>query len=928
MVQKIPLSAFLVADLNNNEFSNSQKIDISDHNKFGRFALNLNDIKIIYPYMLYIQLIRSKDINQLKENIGFLMTKRNLNEIESIIYNAILMNEINFKTNILDYIDNITVTKNLADLNRNDFNVAFTMYKKLEMKDEIISLLIENKMFKNLKTFIKDEGITPNWKNIFKIIISNCTKNVGLFLYFLSEQSLGLYNINEIISILSENQMKSLCINFLFSNPKINIMNSKYKNILFKMILKEKVIWGYYFLKHNYFSKNVEFIEKLDYGNPIFKSKLNEIIKKDNINLIFSIPYQNFRNYFEKGDIISASKVLILNPKICLMLANSKPFIKSLISNGKNEIILSIYYVLKKKSISVLNIIDPIDFPVVCKNCSYPIISVYGNHPNAVYKGIKNDDSPLRIIIERNDPDLLYDCLRDLKKLIIAEKDNFALLCFLIDNELLLDNLWIIAEAFELTNYDLFRAASYWRQKYPSLKIPSIISNAERNYIQNVNYQIINHKIEMNSNQRIQDLFSLDILQGSNKLFNFLKLRKADVDKHGEGIKKVIDLNSKYILVQLPCLFLENTKYFQSSNLKMEIANIGSDALGEGPVQDMFDKYFEQLSKIKVFNGDKVSILPCSVEQFANNKEKIKELEIIFYGLGVIFLKILIDMRNMKGINSQDNSFLINEFHPWFFNALCWKFDSNPKEIYKELFFFDPRIRETILNDLREYKDIPKAISSGESFFKCREIFFKAIHDGFQLNYRPNFLPKSFKQPMELSRKSLINFYDLINSIPPLSIQFIILGPQKISAKSFLSRIIFEAYNHVSTNDYSTDELVDFDDNSQNYKYDIFIKAKEIFENLIHKLCDEDMQVLMKRFLNYVYGSYTLSPLVTDKWKFCIDFSYKANIMYSFECDRVTKFPVFTTEDELRNIILTTLNNYEIDPITRDVNPAMHPHDI
>ena len=50
--------------------------------------------------------------------------------------------------------------------------------------------------------------------------------------------------------------------------------------------------------------------------------------------------------------------------------------------------------------------------------------------------------------------------------------------------------------------------------------------------------------------------------------------------------------------------------------------------------------------------------------------------------------------------------------------------------------------------------------------------------------------------------------------------------------------------------------------------------------------------------------------------------------MYSFECDRVTKFPVFTTEDELRNIILTTLNNYEIDPITRDVNPAMHPHDI
>ncbi|KAH0785527.1 hypothetical protein GPJ56_010548 [Histomonas meleagridis] len=381
--------------------------------------------------------------------------------------------------------------------------------------------------------------------------------------------------------------------------------------------------------------------------------------------------------------------------------------------------------------------------------------------------------------------------------------------------------------------------------------------------------------------------------------------------------------------MQLPCLFLADSNALIHPKLYTEVTPIGEEATGTGPVQDLFNSYFKELSKLDIFDVDENTTMILPTAAASASKERIDEIERIFYGLGVVFLKTLIDMRQMGGVNDVNNKKMPTEliFHPWIFQALSWKFSSNTKHLLNESLLYDYKFAE-FLSSAKESNNIEfikYEVTTNKLFLFNRKLFFRAIYDGFNLNYRRGFLPKSFKTEMEKSKKELTEFYKIINSISPESVQLLIVGSPRIHAHVLLDKFIFQAYEGVDLSGEGSDKLMDLSKSPQNAK--LFEKVKNIFRNYIKKLCDKPQQTKIKRFLSYLFGVPSFSPLMHEKWLFAVSFYSRAKFLDAFACDRFVIVPMFDSEKELDEIVNNTLINHEKDAVSRDVIYARQVHD-
>ena len=336
---------------------------------------------------------------------------------------------------------------------------------------------------------------------------------------------------------------------------------------------------------------------------------------------------------------------------------------------------------------------------------------------------------------------------------------------------------------------------------------------------------------------------------------------------------------------------------------------------------------------------------------------KLHESQCVFYGLGIVFLKMLIDSRpignfheevvaqeevqnedqqNEEGQNEEDanekdqkseNKGSLNcSLHPWIFQALLDRMETDPKKIFYEALLFDNQFYNAMYNyclnndeEMNGIDDFAEKIKQNKMYLNSRGVYYKALHDGFYLNYIEGLTPSEFRENLEYAKKELDGFYKIIETVSPTSLQFLLVGPSIINADFLLSKFEFEPFRKIDTSGDGNDESLQFIGEDYN-KGKIYWESVEIFKTVMKDWCNEEYQQNIKDFLKYLSGVPTLSPLYQQKWKIGFDFSVEKNsILMTWACDKIVRAPLFESVDNCKKVIIDTIKYHKVDPVNRDI---------
>lgn len=636
---------------------------------------------------------------------------------------------------------------------------------------------------------------------------------------------------------------------------------------------------------------------------------------------------QQFSALFGAGHYSEACSELCTSLRACLSIATPS-FLSKMISRGRNDVISTVFLVITSHNIDVADRFDPNDFMIACQYCDSEVIGILGNHPAFTFannvpprENAKQLNPALQMIIDRKDPLLLHESLTLVPALRTAEPKRTRPLTYILkqDYQILIDHLCFVIDGFGITNRELVFIA----RKYPNVRHPRFqIALDEAELSESLVFALPRCGPQESFGDDIFDVEYPHVMSNMERAHNFrLWLRDFSRQSEPYSVALRIDARSRYVLIQLPYALMTDDRLLLSPNISLTRALLGDEAIGEGPVNDMFDGYFRQLVKSSLFNGiqeeSSRAMLPTCIE---TNNEPIT----IAYGLGIVLLKVLIDRRTITAANEGTEVAFVP--HPWFFRALTGAlFEADLETPPTNELFCESQIGDAgFYNMMQSYLGSEEA--KGQSFRQSilmskmhlspRKKIFEAISNGFHLVFLERVTPWRAREPMARARARLESLFQEVERVGHESLRLLLVPPAIMSADFVFSRFVIEGYEHFASGPVDRDSVL-LEQHRQ-----ALTDQVSIFEEVIRNMCEEPCQSKLRMFLKFVTGSPVLSTIQTDdetKWRLAIDFGLTSNVMYVHNCDRTIRIQPCKDPQELKRIIDRSLLEFFQDPVTRDV---------
>jgi hypothetical protein len=633
-----------------------------------------------------------------------------------------------------------------------------------------------------------------------------------------------------------------------------------------------------------------------------------------------------FREYFTPRQYELAARHIAFSFSACLDLAQPDVF-HDLVTHGQSEIFSTIFSVLGRYGLDPSPHLDPTDFIAACKKCDSLVITLYAGLPGAQLS------AGLRTILDRDDPDLLIGCLDLVPEFVTAESKRLGALRHVLQDPVthaaLVDELWILIEAFGATDDDLVKLAELWSFHLP---VPSSLQTAHDMCL---NRQTLS--LSVVRAYEVENLLCPNAMRTMQEASEFREwLDDAPFILRSQYVALFrVDPNWDLILVQLPWYLMNDDALLRSPDVRVDRALFGQEAKGTGPMQDMFTGYFPQLSKQRIFatafDEESGAVLPA----YQLSDADFAEARALFYGLGIVLLKALIDRRELgSAADIRDRPEGVRfTLHPWFFRWLQRPLvaDDGEGPPTHELFTeeliesqkFYSIMRGYVTDPTQEYGDPRSVLFTYKIANGMRPDLFRAIHDGFNLVYVEGLTPTQAREPLAKAKNQLAAFYSRISGISHNALNLLLIPPALMSVDVVLARFEIRAYKHFDPSDSTLDRLYKEPEQEKRAR-----RHQQIFEAVVRDWCNEYPQTTLRSFLMYLTNSPVLSPLpCRQKWTIAVDSSYNARVLYAFGCDHRFRIAEFHTAQEFKDIVLRTIELNQGDAISRDAFDVDNAHD-
>jgi hypothetical protein len=640
----------------------------------------------------------------------------------------------------------------------------------------------------------------------------------------------------------------------------------------------------------------------------------------------------SFRNLYRHEQYEEAAKEICTSLNACQSVATPE-FFSNMVSRGHSVIFNAVAYVLTFRKLNIIPVLRPGDFLTACHKCDAHVISVYHRHPQINFSKnrpprlqYKNPTAPLQTILDRCDPVLLQKCLTLIPQFSLTEPDPTVPLKYILKcgYTILIREMHILIDAFSMTNEQLVSVA----RKFPTANCSELKLAVERAGIEDALCLSYPRRAPQEfSGDDVSDIRCPSAMETLQRAIYFRKwLQRFQLPEDLYEVDLRIDASRLIVLVQLPFQLMTNVTLLLSRTISMTRALVGQEAEGEGPFDDLITGYFKQLVLSPLFDQDS-ALEECPPMLFPTCRDASgdaeREIMTIAYGLGVVFLKVLIDRRTISVGNEDAGVAFVP--HPWFFRALVeGSFrDIGEKLSLKELFC------ESQLDDTHFYsrmwswlseteiceRDARGIIMESKVQLGHRERIFQMISDGFHLVPIKGFTPRQAIAPMAESRQKLAQLFEEVRRVGHNGLRLLLVSPVVMSYEFVLSRFKVEGYEHFASTPEDRDQ-------SLSKAHSSWIKGPtQIFNRVIREWCDEPGQSSLRQFLKFLTNSPVLSPMQTDRdhqWKIAIDFQLTSHVMNVHNCDKTVRMMAFASEDHLKEIVARTIKEFNADPVSRD----------
>ena len=652
-----------------------------------------------------------------------------------------------------------------------------------------------------------------------------------------------------------------------------------------------------------------------------------------------------FKEMYANGQYDRAARMVMFSLQMCVDLATEE-VVHFLTLNGRDEILSALCYTLNQNGMDLSLLFNGEDFPEACKRLSYPLIALYSRCPGVEIvplSAVPEDQqmSTIFSLIGRDDPDLLLGCLNLIPQLTTLESDRMAVIKLILENSedvpFLMDQLWVVIKHFRLSMSDLNSLVLFWMRIKPETKLPKVLNMVYQMSVEKRTAAVMKARFDETrgpiGSTFVTDVDCRDAKANMSGATAFLKWMKANMANPAEYVLSVdVAAHSPLILVQVPMLLLTDSRMMLTRNLSFKGALIGEEAEGQGPVQDMFNFYFQHISTTRYFDADDKTTLLLPTSGIGKSDAELKEIRTVFYGLGVVFLKILIDRRNFganydsrREATQQRIKPLPFDLHPWIFRALLWKREADTRTLFHECLLSNIGLNKALWREPKSFnkeryidKAIARIMNAGH-----REMFYQALRDGFTLTFVEGLTPAKAKVPMTKSREELKHFFAKVQEVSPATLQLLLVGTPVINAEALLDKFDFGLYKFVAPSMEYEDVPIDMRSEEGMLYLPQFQQAKRVFKRVITEWCNEPGQEKIRTFLNYIVGTPTMSPLQNMKWRICFQVGLENLVLAVWACDGTIRSALFRDAEHFKTIVANTLHNFYSDPLNRDISDVV-----
>ena len=636
---------------------------------------------------------------------------------------------------------------------------------------------------------------------------------------------------------------------------------------------------------------NEDFLRFIEENQNPSTVRLNSLIKAHD--------YKGIKNFllFSKKIIIDFCKNGFLSYLIDIQERN----------NEVDSTISTFMCLLQAKDFNFFEILSENDFLEAMKYRNEYVISALLE--SAKFSENKNINI-IEEISKRNDPYLLEGII-SLGNLRCCYEDGVSLLKYCIDEDLdeILNNFYLFIDDFFLTSDDLLDARTYFILKHGSArKIPFILETAYQEAIRNEAKEVLKlpetSKEQEQIKKEIENCGFMDIdyhvdivAPNARDFLDDKKLQDSYI------CSALIDSNN--ILTELPYLIMSDTNVLISYIVKMQVMPVGiGDAEGKGVFEEMVKKYFAAVEEFpSLFSADTSSdyCLPVkeintSTEDGENeDKEEVKRrMKIVFYGMGVVYLKALYSRINFD---------FCYKIHVWMFNQLC-NYTPSYRLLIQEALRIDRKEVMAILEESNKTKleDIPMLVYDTLTAGTRKE-FIELVRKGFRLEFDPTILPKCLEKPMNESKKALADFFDYIDKKPPESLMCFLARRSEVDEKTLLKVFKIRLMETIETFVDGTKDVSFVKKKFPKSDVDKMENTRKIITQCLKRWHRSNKEIL-KHFLKITIGSTSIQFLLVSKWTiFVVLKDIEHGTIYSNSCDNCTRVSTFNSEEEFESAV-------------------------
>ena len=660
----------------------------------------------------------------------------------------------------------------------------------------------------------------------------------------------------------------------------------------------------------------------------------NAFLKKV-FQLINESQFQNLITFFSfsKANLLLLSENGLLSYLFNLDKIDESDIISSLI--------LSIFNSLQKYSYNYLNLLSSEDKINACaKRTASVIASIFIDEEIPQYS-IENPLSPINAILNRDDPFLLEECLYTVPALFSTSKNmgmDILLYCIVYEKSNILHNFFIFIDYFELKPDDLSDAVNAWKFRYESKQMPVFMQMHYDWLLSSEAISLIPHNQKIN--QAISQSDSFWFIESpsftmENLIVEATNLKNAISSKIDDDIishSGLLDGSDNTVLTNLPMFLMKYSEAIVHDQISLGIGpiQIGSGE-GTGMFKSLIGKYFQVLEKQQIFQRSDNSQYSLPTNENLP-PEKVKEYCTIFYGLGVVYLKLI-----LSGI-AFDFSVVP---HIWVFQSMLNQLhtEGNMDDLMKdkfiqEAFQYDKDVssniiandqelsieKESSMNSNEKRDELQKQFINSLIDVNNRHLFLNMIGKGFRLEFDENILPYEVQDSMKKAKDELKDKLKYLSQTTPEALRILLVPDTRVSKQRILEMFDIELYKSMAR--YENDPLYsDEKFTSKNPKIKRKMeRTREIVRNCLAKWADDPDPTMISKFLEYTLGVKKLCALNNEHWviKVTEKVSYDRNsrsrspenirIIRVWSCSNEIMVSIFESEQEFEEKFLEFYN--------------------